>query len=128
VDKLITALRHFEPTRAALAIYILSDMLREPRVVAPLVELLDTAGDAFVLRSAARALGRFGDARAVPALRRRALGSTTPLVVRVAAVDALARIGGDQARAALADALGDSNGTVREHAGQALQQALSSQS
>jgi HEAT repeat protein len=124
VDKLIAALRHFEPTRAALAIQILSEMLADPRAVAPLMELLDTAGDAYVLRSAAEALGRFADARAVPALARRVLDLTTPLVVRVAAVDALGRIGGQQARAALAGALADPNGTVRDHAEQALQQAL----
>jgi HEAT repeat protein len=101
VDKLITALRHFEPTRAALAIQILSEMLGEPRAVLPLIELLDTARDAYVLHSAAVALGRFADARAVPILSRRALDLTTPLVVRMAAVDALACIGGDQAQAAL---------------------------
>lgn len=124
VDKLIAALRHFEPTRAALAIQILSEMLREPRAVVPLIELLDTARDAYVLYSAVAALGRFADARAVPALARQALGLTTPLVVRTAAVDALARIGGDQARAALASALADPNVTVRDHAARALQQPL----
>lgn len=124
VDKLIAALRHPEPTRAALAVYILSDMLAEPRAVLPLIELLEAARDAFVLQSAARALGHFADARAVPALAHRALDVTSPLVVRVAVVDALARIGGDLARAALEGALGDPNGTVREHAEQALQQAF----
>jgi len=123
VDKLIAALRHFEPMRSALAIQILSDMLGEPRAVVPLIELLDTARDAYVLHSATVALGRFADARAVPALNRRALDLTSPLVVRVAAVDALARIGGDQAQAALEGALADPNGTVRDHAGRALQQA-----
>ena len=124
VDKLIAALRHFEPMRAALAIQILSDMLAEPRAVVPLIELLDAARDAYVLHSAAVALGRFADVRAVAALARRALDLTAPLVVRVAAVDALARIGGDQARAALEGALADPNVTVRDHATQALQHAL----
>ncbi len=121
VDKLISALRHFEPTRAALAIQILSEMLVEPRAIVPLIELLGTARDAYVLHSAAVALGRFADPRAVPALTRQVLDPTTPLVVRVAAVDALARIGGDQVRAALQDALADPSATVRDHARQALQ-------
>jgi len=121
VDKLISALRHFEPTRAALAIQILSEMLAEPRAIVPLIELLDIARDADVLHGATVALGRFADPRAVPALARRALDLTTPLVVRVAAVDALGRIGGDQARAALQSALADPNNTVRDHARQALQ-------
>ena len=121
VDKLIAALRHVEPTRAGLAIQILSEMLAEPRAVVPLIELLGTARDAHVLRSAAVALGRFGDERAVPALSRRALDLASPLVVRVAAVDALAGIGGDQARAGLEGALADPNGVVRNHARGALQ-------
>jgi len=120
VDKLIAALRHFEPTRAALAIQILSEMLAEPRAVMPLIELLDTAGDAYVLRSAVEALGRFADARAVPALARRLRDPATPVVVRVAAVAALARIGGEPARVAREGALADPSGTVREHAEHAL--------
>ncbi len=124
VDKLISAVRHFEPTRAALAIQILSEMLVEPRAIGPLIELLGTAQDAYVLHSATVALGRFADPRAVPALTRRALDPTTPLVVRVAAVDALGRIGGDQVRAALEGALADPNATVRDHARQALQRLL----
>jgi hypothetical protein len=100
VDKLIAALRHFEPTRAALAIQILSEMLAEPRAILPLIELLDTAQDAYVLHSAVVALGRFADPRAVPALAQRTLDLTAPLVVRLAAVDALSRIGGDAAGAA----------------------------
>jgi hypothetical protein len=120
VDKLIAALRHFEPTRAGLAVYILSEMLHEPRAVAPLIDLLDTARDTFVLKSAAVALGRFADERAVPALARRALDLSTPLVVRVAAVDALARVGGDQVRAVIEGALADPSRTVRDHAKRAL--------
>lgn len=127
VDKLIAALRHFEPTRAGLAIWILSEMLAEPRAVLPLIDLLDTADDAFVLKSAAMALGRYADQRAVPALARRALDPSTPLVVRVAAVDALARIGGSQGRAALEGALADPTGIVRDHARSALEQAPSAE-
>lgn len=120
VDKLIAALRHFEPTRAALAVQILSEMLAEPRAIGPLIDLVGTADDAYVLHSAVRALGRFADARAVPVLVQRVLSSKTPLVVRVAAVEALARIGGDEARAAIRRATDDPSAVVRDRAHQAL--------
>jgi HEAT repeat protein len=95
-------------------------MLAEPRAVLPLIDLLDTAHDAYVLRCAVVALERFADRRAVPALSKQLLNLATPLVVRVAAVDALARIGGDEARAAIQRAMADPNASVRERAHQAL--------
>lgn len=120
VDKLIIALRHPEPTRAALAIQILSEMLAEPRAILPLIGLLDTTRDAYVLKCAVVALGRFADRRAVASLSRLLLDPATPLVVRLAAVDALARIGGDETQAALSGALADPNTSVCERARQAL--------
>jgi HEAT repeat protein len=120
VDKLIAAIRHPEPTRAALAIQVLSEMLAEPRAVPPLIDLLDSAHDPYVLRYAVVALGRFADRRAAPALSRLLLGTATPLVVRIAGVDALARIGGDEARAAIQHAMADPNASVRERAHRAL--------
>ncbi|MBN1813109.1 MAG: hypothetical protein JXA14_14830 [Anaerolineae bacterium] len=126
VDKPIAALRHFEPMRAALAIQILGEMLGEPRAILPLIELLDTARDAYVLRSAAVALGHLAGANreamdpAVPVLGRRLLDMETPLVVRLAAVEALSRIGGEAAWAAIHSGLDDPNASVRECARQAL--------
>lgn len=120
VDKLICALRHPEPTRAALAIQVLSEMLAEPRAIMPLIQLLDIASDAYVLKCAVAALGRFADQRAVAPLGRVALDVSKPLVVRLAAVDALAHIGGDQAQATLRAALTDPRPSVRERAQQAL--------
>ena len=120
VEKLIAAIHHTEPTRAALAIQVLSEMLAEPRAIPPLIGLLDTAHDAYVLRSAVLALGRFADRRAVPALRRVMLDSETSLIVRAAVVDALAQIGGGEARQALGQALTDPSASVRKRACQAL--------
>ncbi|MBN1812949.1 MAG: HEAT repeat domain-containing protein [Anaerolineae bacterium] len=126
VDKLIAALRHFEPTRAALAIQILSEMLTEPRAIPPLIELLDTARDAYVLHSAAVALGHLAGVNrgaldpAVPALARRLQDLETPLVVRLAAVEALSHIGGDAAWTAIRSGLYDPNASMRERARQAL--------
>jgi len=116
VDQLITALRHPEPTRAALAIQILSEMLAEPRAIPPLIELLGVTRDAYVLRSAVVALGRFADRRAVAPLRRVLLNRNTPLVVRFAAVDALAAIGGSAAEKAIRSAEADPCPSVRERA------------
>jgi HEAT repeat protein len=118
VDKLIAAIRHPEPTRAALAIQVLSEMLAEPRATPPLIDLLDSAHDAYVLRCAVVALGGFADRRAAPALSKLLLDMATPLVVRVAAVGALARIGGSQA--ALQHALTDPSESVRDRARRAL--------
>ena len=78
-DKLIAALRHTapaggcrcrEPTRAGLAIDILTGWLHEPRAVEPLCDLLDHATDAAILKQAATGLGRLGDRQAVPVLTR----------------------------------------------------------
>ncbi|MGQ9626736.1 MAG: HEAT repeat domain-containing protein [Anaerolineae bacterium] len=120
VDKLIAAIHHPEPTRAALAIQVLGEMLGEPRSILPLIDLLDTACDPYVLKHAVVALGRFADRRAVPSLTRLALNLETPLLVRTAAVDALARIGGKEAQVALHRALADPNSSVRDIARQAL--------
>ena len=72
-------------------------------------------------KSAVDALGRFADARAVPGLRRLILNSDTALVVRAAAVDALARIGTPDVGPTLAlVAAHDPAVVVRERAQQAL--------
>lgn len=118
VDKLIAALRHPEPTRAGLAVHILGERLHEPRAVAPLIALLDQDGDPYVLASAAEALGQLGDPRAVPVLRRALHDPTRYLVIRVAAAQALARIGGQAAAEALntvpAEALGPVEAVVQQ--------------
>ncbi len=120
MEKLFTALHHPEPTRAQLAIHILSEMMAEPRATLSLIDLLDTAGDAAVLRDTVVALGRFTDPRAVPAIASLRLHRATPLMVRTAAVDALGQIGGSGARAVLESALVDPNAAVREGARRVL--------
>jgi len=120
VDKLIAAIRHPEPTRAGLAIQILSELRSEPRAILPLIDLLGIAKDAYVLKCAAVALGRFADRRATPALSRLLLNPAAPIVARIAAADALGRIGGEEAQAALFDALADPHTSVRDRASQNL--------
>jgi len=124
VDKYIAAMRHSEPTRAALAIQVLSEFMGERRAIPPMIALLETAGDAYVLKAAVDALARFADARAVPGLRRLILNPDTALVVRAAAVDALAGIGTPDVAPILATvAAHDPAVVVRERAQQALDRA-----
>jgi len=116
VAKYIAAMRHREPTRAALAIQVLSEMLQESRAIPPLIALLETANDAFVVRAAVEALGRFADPRAVAPLGRLLLNPETPLIVRIAAAQALGDIGGKEAQAVLKLARTDASASVREQA------------
>ena len=65
-----------------------------------------------------RALGLSEDPRAVAALGRAALGDTE--LVRMAAAEALGRLGGDEARAILLQQVKDANPAVRRAAAEAL--------
>ncbi len=107
-----------------------------PHLESPdLIELLGLDRDAFnerfrrnpakrskrrgLLRNAAVALGNSGDRAAVPALVK-ALGDEEPLV-RGHAAWALGQLGGEEAQAALAEALeGEADGEVREEIAAAL--------
>ena len=116
VDKLIAALRHPEPTRAGLAVHILGEMLREPRAVKPLIDLVDSRPDAHVLKLAVQALGHLGDERAVPALVDLLEDPSAVVVARLAAVDALHQIGGETAERALRQALESERPSIRDAA------------
>lgn len=119
-DKLIAALRHREPTRAGLAIDILTRWRPEPRAVEPLCELLNHATDAAILKQAALGLGRLRDQRAAPALSRLLLNGSRAFVARQAAAEALGQIGGAEARQALQVALNDDLASIRIAAQRAL--------
>jgi len=120
VDRLLATLRHPEPTRAGLAIDLLTEHLHEPRAVEPLIELLTTTHDAAILKQAARGLGLLGDPRAVTALARLLGNADAPYVARREAAFALGKLGGEEAEAALSLALDDSRPSVAEAAHQAL--------
>lgn len=118
VAKLIRALRHPEPTTPVRAAWILGE-LRAPGAVEPLRDVLRTSGDPDLLRAAALALGAIADPAAVPELA--ALLRRSYVAVRLACVEALARIGGPEAVAALREAAhGDPSPTVRERAAAAV--------
>ncbi len=123
-DKLIAALRHREPTRAGLAIDVLTNWLREPRAVEPLCDLLEQSKDAAILKQAARGLGKLGDQRAVPALTRLLMSDARAFVARQAAAEALGQIGGDEAQQALQAALSDPLASIRSAAQRALESGV----
>lgn len=116
VTKYIAAIRHPEPTRATLAIHVLGEMLHEPRAIAPLSTLLRTATNTYIVAAAVQALGQLGASQAVPALGDLLLAPETRLIVRMAIVTALHRIGGAEALALLRLAVADSSACVRASA------------
>jgi HEAT repeat protein len=120
VDRLISALRHPEPTRAGLAIDILAEQLRELRAVEPLIELMRTTKDMSVLQQAARGLGILGDREAVPALAELLGDRKAPLVARREAAFALGKSGGPAAENSLLLACKDAHSPVADAAEQAL--------
>jgi HEAT repeat protein len=126
-DKLIAALRHREPTRAGLAIDVLTDWLHEARAVAPLCDLIDESTDASILKQAALGLGRLGDPQAIPALTRLLQDPSRAFVARSAAAEALGHIGGAEAERALRAALDDALSSIRTAAQQALTKRVSSE-
>jgi HEAT repeat protein len=120
VDKYIAEIRHRDPTRAGLAIMVLSKLMHEPRAIQPLIDLVETSTDGYVVSLAVEALGRFADPHAVAPLGRVALRHGTPLVVRVAVVEALAQIGGPEALDFLQRMQDDTSPSVRERVARLL--------
>ncbi|HWK90497.1 MAG TPA: HEAT repeat domain-containing protein, partial [Longimicrobium sp.] len=107
-------------TAAALGL----GLTKLPTAVTPLLARLGQETDLEVLVELIRALGRAGDARAVPVLAERAGGggffARIPAAVRVESVRALGEIGGEAARAVLQRLLRDRNTDVRDAALKAL--------
>ena len=120
VQKLLRTLRQPEPTRAGLAIDILTERLREPLAVDPLIDLLTASSDAAVLKQAVRGLGRLGDVRAIPPLVRLLRDPEIAFVVRGEAASSLGKLGDPAAEAALRAALTDPLPSVAEAARRAL--------
>jgi HEAT repeat protein len=95
VEKLVWALDHPEPGTALRVATILGD-LKAREATEPLTKLLKNPGkDPYLRAAAARSLGAIGDPDSRAALIE-ALGSG-PIQVRLAAVDALERLGPDEA-------------------------------
>lgn len=91
VEKLRSALRHPEPETAIRAAWILGER-REISCAADLIGVVEKTRDLYLVESAAEALGKLGDARALPALERGA--ASGPLRVRRACKLAVRKIQG----------------------------------
>jgi HEAT repeat protein len=85
-DKLIAALGHKEPTTPVRAAWILGER-REQKAVPALAKIIKKADDAFLVESAAEALGKIGGRAATAAVRPAAHHSS--LRVRIKARDVL---------------------------------------
>lgn len=115
--KLMRALKHPEPTTVVRAAALLGT-LRERRAVQPLLTLLASASDPYILESAVEALGDIGDQTAMDSL----ISALAHSYVRVRgkAAEALGKFDDDHARAVLASALNDPSEYVRARAARAL--------
>jgi HEAT repeat protein len=100
VDKLIGALNHPVPAKAAFAARVLGER-RETRAVEFLLRTLETDREPELQEAAIRALGEIGDARSVPVIAGILNDSHRYLSLRVAAAGALAKIGTPEAIVAL---------------------------
>jgi HEAT repeat protein len=116
-DRLLWALHHPEPTVAPRAAWVLGER-RDRRAVEPLIALTARTREMGALEEAARALGKIGDPRAIPALVSLLRGSYVS--VRVQAARALGAIGGTCAVSALTQARTDPSASVRAAAQEAL--------
>ena len=121
-DKLIDALRHPVPARAAFAAQTLG-RLGDARAVEPLLETLGRTDDPEVQEAVIQSLGTLGDARAVSALAAIMEDAHRFLTLRLAAAEALGNIGGEQAIAVLKRTASRGNSSVAR-AGQAALIAL----
>ncbi len=116
--KLMRALKHPEPTTVVRAAALLGT-LRERRAVQPLLTLLASASDPYILESAVEALGDIGEGAALDGLIEALAHSYVR--VRGKAAEALGKfLPDDRARTALASALNDPSEYVRARAAKAL--------
>ena len=121
VDKYIAALRHPEPATRLRVAWLLGQMC-EQRAVAELIRVVTTRqdNDPYLIGVATQSLGLIGDAEAVPCLAELLADPQASFMARIQAAQALERIGGDQAAAALEEATHTHRESVREAARAAL--------
>ena len=99
-DKVVDALRHPIPSKAAFAAQVLGKT-GDPRGVDPLLQVVERSRDPELQEAAIRALGRLRDPRAVTPFVRVLNDENVFMTLRIAAADALGQIGGEPAIAAL---------------------------
>jgi HEAT repeat protein len=123
VDKYMAALRHPQAETRLRAAWLLGQM-QAARAVPALLALVAARSqadyDPYLLSAAVKSLGQIGDQRAVPELAALLSDASVSILARKEAIEALARLGGDAAQAALARALADPHPSVRERVRQIL--------
>ena len=124
VEKLLETILSKETSRAGMAVDVLTQWLHEPRAFLPLTMLLECTGDPYPLVIGARGLGWLGNKAAVPALAKLLLNESQPYVARVAAAEALSRIGGEESINVLSQARQSPRSSVAEACDQALRKLL----
>lgn len=122
VERLLETVLSNETSRAGMAVDVLTQWLHEPRAILPLTMLLERKNDPYPLVIGARGLGWLGDAAAIPALTKLLLNESQPYVARVAAAEALGKIGGDESRRVLEQAVGSPRPSVAEAALESLRE------
>ena len=123
VEKILETVLSKETSRAGMAVDVLTKWLDEPRAIIPLTMLLERkSDDPYPLVIGARGLGWLRDPAAVPALEKLLLDETQPYVARVAAAEALGRIGGEESDHALEQAKKSPRSSVVDAANKALRQ------
>lgn len=122
VENLLETVLSEETSRAGMAVDVLTKWLHEPRAIVPLTMLLERQGDPFPLVLGARGLGWLGDAAGIPSLVKLLRDESQPYVARVAAAEALGRIGGEESLRALEEAQRSPRPSVREAASRAVAQ------
>lgn len=127
VEKLLDTVLSKETTRAGMAVDVLTKLLHEPRAIVPLTMLLDRTSDPYPLVIGARGLGWLGDKAAVPALAKLLVNENQPYVARVAAVEALGQIGGEESIEVLKEAQRSRRPSVNEAASRTLEKLLSTE-
>lgn len=121
-EKLLTTILNGDTGRMAMAVEVLTKWMGEARALIPLTILLRREKDPYAQVLAARGLGWLGDRAASPFLAGLLLDEDQPYVARIAAAQALARLGGETACESLQQAKGSPRASVAAAAEQALSQ------
>jgi hypothetical protein len=121
VERLLETVLSDETNRAGMAVDVLTKWLHEQRAVVPLSMLLELQGDPYSQVIGSRGLGWLGNPAAIPALSKLLLNEEQPFVARVAAAEALGKIGGEQSRKVLEKAKESPRPSVAEASMRALE-------
>lgn len=125
-ESLLNTILGKDPNRCAMAIEVLTRWLHDSRALIPLSMLIKSSSDPYSLTLAARGLGWLGNAESLPLLADLALDESKPYVARIAAIQALQRMGGIDGIATLEQAQKSPRPSVAEAAKQALDALFSS--